>query len=139
MYQYGFEMPPGVTRVVQLTGPNAFIEPQIATSWTVGFDYTPASISGLDLRVTYAYLDFENYISTADQFGQFGLLVENYEMLPEIFQVLDDGSMLFDARNLNFAGRTSETIDISTRYSFDTAYGGWQVGLMSLPRTLSEL
>ena len=52
-------LPPGVQQVIQVAGANANLEPQEATTFTLGFDYAPSFIDGARISATYAETDFE--------------------------------------------------------------------------------
>ncbi len=49
---------------ILLTGGNENLEAEEATSWSVGFHWTPAHVGGLSLDVSYFSIDFENRIET---------------------------------------------------------------------------
>ncbi|WP_332768898.1 TonB-dependent receptor [Phenylobacterium sp.] len=52
----------GRVLALNLTGGNRDLEPETATSWTVGLDYSPAALPGLKLGATLFDTDFENQI-----------------------------------------------------------------------------
>lgn len=47
---------------INLSGGNADLDPETATSWTVGFDWRPARIEGLAISATFFDTAFENQI-----------------------------------------------------------------------------
>ncbi|MCX7586321.1 TonB-dependent receptor [Phenylobacterium sp. 58.2.17] len=47
---------------INLSGGNADLDPETATSWTVGFDWRPGRIAGLELSATFFDTAFENQI-----------------------------------------------------------------------------
>lgn len=132
----GGVLPPGVTSIVSLSGPNANLKPQEATTKTFGFDYNPHQFSGLTLSATYNDTFFDNYIgdplaglSYAEIFGAFD------KMPAQTFVMGDNGVMLWDARQVNFLGRRSRTVDASVNYMFDNDWGDWTLALNAV-RTL---
>lgn len=128
----GLTLPEGFTEVYELRGGNLFLEPQEAQTLTFGFDFLPKSIPGLDLRATYTKTEYDNFI------GNFSTVVSNpaarteaLRMLediasfPEVFIPGENGVLIFDGREKNFADRTSETIDLQANYELDTGLGSW--------------
>lgn len=47
---------------INLTGGNPDLEPETATSWTVGFDWSPRQVEGLKLSASFFDIDFKNQI-----------------------------------------------------------------------------
>lgn len=56
------ESPSGATAALLLFGTRSDLKPEKATTWTVGFDFTPESLPGATLSVTYYSIDFEDRI-----------------------------------------------------------------------------
>ena len=56
-----FALPAGQT-VLYRTGGNPDLEPERATSWTLGVDYAPPAISGLRLSATYFNIDYRDRV-----------------------------------------------------------------------------
>jgi iron complex outermembrane receptor protein len=52
----------GQSNVVAVSGSNADLTPEKAESWSVGFDWRPDSIPGLQLGVTYYDINYSNQI-----------------------------------------------------------------------------
>ncbi len=132
----GGTIPDGVSHVLSLTGPNAGLKPQLATVKTFGFDYSPASAQGLTVSMTYNDTNFDNFIgdplaglSYAEIFADIS------KMPPELFTMGENGVLLWDAREVNFLGRRSRTLDSTIDYNFDTRLGEWSVRLNAV-RTL---
>ena len=55
----------GTTLIVGPFGGNPDLDVQTAKSWTMGIDYSPTSIPGLDAKVTYYDVEFDDRIATA--------------------------------------------------------------------------
>lgn len=53
-----------VIQGVALSGGNLALEPEEATTWSVGFDYTPSAIPGLALNLSYFNVEYESQIET---------------------------------------------------------------------------
>lgn len=133
----GGQLPPGVSHIIQLTGPNPNLKPQTATTRTLGFDYNPGFINGLTLSVTYNDTRFDNYIgdplaglSYADIFADIS------KMPQEVFKLGDNDVLLWDARQINFLGRRSRTVDVNVDYGFDNVWGDWRLRVNAV-RTLA--
>ena len=47
---------------ISLSGGNADLEPETATSWTLGFDWSPAQVEGLKLSASFFDIRFEDQI-----------------------------------------------------------------------------
>ncbi len=60
--------PTGTTLAVFVSGNNADLEPETATTWTVGLDIEPKSLPNFDLSLTYFSIDYDDRIASADAF-----------------------------------------------------------------------
>lgn len=56
--------PSGVTRTLWVRGGNDQLGPEKATIWSLGFDYAPSFVNGLDFSFTYFNVDYTNRIET---------------------------------------------------------------------------
>ncbi|MXP26711.1 TonB-dependent receptor [Altererythrobacter indicus] len=54
----------GTTRVLFLRGGKAGLQPEKATTWSVGMDYKPVFANGLSLSATYYNVDYTNRLAT---------------------------------------------------------------------------
>lgn len=132
----GVDLPDGVDYVIALRGPNNNLKPQIATVKTVGFDLTPKGLPGLSLSATYNDTNFENYIGDPLSGLSLAQVFADLSQFPEgTFTVGDNGVMLWDAREINFLGRRSRSIDTTASYFHDTAFGNFRFEL-NATRTL---
>ena len=132
-------LPPGVQYVARISGANANLEPQEAETFTVGFDYAPAFVEGLNLSATYSETDFEGYIATLFVPGGPGTVLRGLaadfdSFVGTAFHVSND-VLVFDGRQQNLASRLSRTVDISAGYEMETDFGDWQFQLNAV-RTL---
>ncbi len=137
---YGLALPPGVTGVFHLQGTNRSLQAQTARTFTMGFDYLPRAIRGLDLRITYSKTAYDNYIGTPPTYTTEGraslaIMLADIASFPEFFIPGTNGVLVYDGREQNFADRTSETVDLQVDYGLDTDIGLWRLAL-NLQKTL---
>lgn len=124
----GGTLPPGVSHVINLSGPNPNLKPQVATVKTFGFDYTPRFADGLMVSATYNDTDFKNYIGAPLAGLSYAQIFSNIaQMPPGTFTMGQNGVLLWDNRNINFLGRRSRSIDTTVSYYFDNALGSWRL------------
>ncbi|WP_083468490.1 TonB-dependent receptor [Stenotrophomonas pictorum] len=124
----GVPLPEGVSQVVALTGPNVNLKPQVATTSTYGFDWTPDFASGLQLSATYNQTKFDNYIGDPLSGLTLSQVFSNLENMPEgMFTTGENGVLLWDNRAVNFLGRRSRSIDTAASYYFGNDWGDWRV------------
>jgi outer membrane receptor protein involved in Fe transport len=132
----GVNLPTGVDHVIALRGPNNNLKPQVATVKTAGFDFTPKSLPGLSLSMTYNDTNFENYIGDPLSGMTLAQVFANLNQFPQgTFTTGANGVMLWDAREINFLGRRSRSLDTSASYFHNTALGNFRVEL-NATRTL---
>jgi iron complex outermembrane receptor protein len=132
----------GSTGVLLLGGSNRFLEPEQATTWTAGFDYSPSWLSGLELSATYFDIDFVDRIGNAGSVlaalanpaGFEGVFIRN----PTADQIaaylgfanqvvgampVDGIEVIWDGRLVNLATQHTRGIDFNAAYTHDTALG----------------
>lgn len=132
----GGMLPPGVNEIISLNGPNPNLKPQVATTRTLGFDYTPGFAPGLSIAATYNDTSFENFIGDPLSGLDYGQIFSDISKMPKgTFTLGQNGVLLWDARQVNFLGRRSRTIDANVTYGFDTPVGAWNINLDAV-RTL---
>lgn len=56
--------PAGRSPALVASGANPNLEPETADTWTVGFEFSPASVQGLRFASTYFQIDYEDRIQT---------------------------------------------------------------------------
>lgn len=132
----GLTLPEGFTDVYQLERGNLFLKAQEAETFTLGLDYLPNAFPGLDIRVTYTNTEYDNFIGTFSRIAQdpaaraqMATMLEDVGSFPEIFIPAENGVLIFDGREKNFADRTSETVDLQAHYELDTLLGSWSFRL----------
>lgn len=132
----GGQLPEGYNTVVKLRGPNPNLKPQIATVKTIGFDYTPPFANGLTVSATYNDTDFDNYIGAPLAGLTYAQIFADIDKLPPgTFVKGDNGVLLWDARDVNFLGRHSRSVDTQVDWYFGNRFGDWNVQLNAV-RTL---
>ena len=104
-------------------GPNPDLQPEYADNINLGFDWTPLAVSGLQIKLNYAEVDFQDRIAGSFELRNL-LPVEVYGNLPEFFQRADDGTLI-EARStsVNLTRRVSQTLDLNVLKVFQTQYG----------------
>lgn len=136
---------PAIPRFVNsAAGGNADLKPQVSTTTTVGFDYASQLIEGLTVSLTWNETEFENVISSLSAAYGFpdarpALLVG--ASFPGAV-VRDANGLLIQYspfRPINLASRTSESLDFSVQYGFDTAPGRFELGVQGTRQLGLEL
>lgn len=135
--------PTGSSVTLFAVGNNANLEPETATTWTVGFDWFTEPDSGLRLKGTFFDIEFEDKIERPPAFfdaladPRWAPLVERnptqdlllfYESLPfSLNFTLDsdftDASVFVDDRLRNMARIETTGVDLSLSYLINTATG----------------
>ncbi|TAM05939.1 MAG: hypothetical protein EPN67_05965 [Pusillimonas sp.] len=124
----GGTLPPGVTHVINLSGPNPNLKPQVATVKTFGFDYMPKFAEGLMVSATYNDTNFSNYIGAPLAGLSYAQIFSNLgQMPPGTFTQGKNGVLLWDNRNINFLGRRSRSVDTAISYYFENTLGSWRL------------
>ena len=114
-------------------GGNPDLQPQTSDTTTVGFEFTPASISGLYLSATYSKTEFEGLIgSLSSAFGWPPVYAfENWQQFPDQIRRDANGVLTYlSLQSINLSARTSEALDFDVRYAFDTPRGEFGVGVL---------
>ena len=114
-------------------GGNPDLQPQTSDTTTVGFEFTPAAMSGLYLSATYSKTEFEGLIGSLN--GAFGwppvYALENWEQFPDHIKRDANGVLTYlSFQSINLSSRTSEAVDLDVRYAFDTPRGEFEVGIL---------
>lgn len=117
--------PGGPQMVFPLTifgGGNPDLRPEITDTLTVGFDWRPTSIPGLEISVTYNKFDQTDRITSLNTFG--GTPLEVVLANPD-FAVRDESGVitLLNSKPINVASRLSRSVDFDVSYEFETDLG----------------
>jgi len=134
----------GRSDVLEISGGNPALLPETSKSITAGFDYKPASASGLAVSMTYFYVLFKNRIQTPNLTPQALLsrpLLSPFIVLnPSLADIQTyfnspgfQGDMaglgpsgvvaIVDSQLANIASTVESGLNFSARYSLPTAYG----------------
>jgi len=144
--------PAGITNTIAIFGGNRELEPEKAKTFSAGIDYSPPSMSALDLSVTYFAVNFRDRIGDppSDLFFAFGFnaedllgpfltrnvdqaLVQDIASRPgfdNFFGILlEEITAIGDFRTTNLARTRVKGIDASISYGFETGIGRMDLGL----------
>ena len=142
--------PAGVVPGIIFLGRNADLEPETATTWTAGLDWTPIAVPGFSATVTYFTIQFDNRIAapraaldgftdprfapliTRDPSPEFIALLTSVEDFRNLSSFdPSETELVFDRRLNNLASVQTSGLDISLSYGLDTDMGTWTVSLES--------
>ncbi|MYD95793.1 MAG: TonB-dependent receptor plug domain-containing protein [Gammaproteobacteria bacterium] len=114
--------PPWVS-AIQTFGPNTELSPESSVNWTVGVEWLPEAVEGLQVKAAWSRIDLEDRIASSSQLS--GLLpVEVYGNLPQFFVRDEMGNLLESiTRPVNIARRADERLDLEVSYRFQTDFG----------------
>lgn len=135
------------SNIMFVSGTNENLSPETATTWTVGFDYSPPKVSGLRFSGTYFDVDYTNRINGINLFevinnqDQFPTLITRdpdpetvrqlFENSPRTANALgigfDEVEVIFNTRRTNLATVKVSGLDLSGSYTFDTGIGEWSL------------
>ena len=135
----------GQTRTLLVrAGPTDYLEPETATIFSAGLDFTPASIDGLSISLTYFDIDYKdriedpgnntNALLIEDQLSEVIIrnpsieLVNSYLILPEYTGAPENPAnvlAIVDGRFQNIGRVKTSGIETQTRYRWDR----WRVGV----------
>jgi outer membrane receptor protein involved in Fe transport len=147
---------PFTTLVLQ--GANEDLRPEEATTWTAGVQWTPKTIKGLSLDMTYFDVDFEDridtpFLSLTDGYlPRFASLLNTMPTDEQIAAVANDPrytestfagttptadilsgvapvAAIMDRRISNLSRSVVTGVDLKVSYAFDTVAGEFQAGL----------
>lgn len=129
-------------------GNNAGLQPETATTWTAGLDYSPDALPGLDFSVTYFDITYDNRITDPGG-GLDGFTDPKFAPLvtrnpnPALVALLaatpnfrnfspfdpEDTEILFDRRLRNLSAVDTNGLDVTLSYAFDTDIGSWSADI----------
>ncbi len=128
-------------QVNNFLGGNPGLEPEEADTWTVGFDWTPAFLEGLQVSVDYYDIEIDdaiveiseqNIVNGCYQTEQDanGFFCSRIIRDPVTGNLLGNPTNGIDISRVNAATETAEGIDFVIRYAFDMAgMGSLDVGI----------
>lgn len=130
-------------RGINQQGPRPGLQPETATTWTVGLDWEPEMLPGLRASLTYYDVDYVDRLASLSA----ATLLENEALFPALVirnpsvqQVLElmnnpyyasppeppeNIDIIVDSRRNNLGGTKQNGLDVSLSYAWDTDLGGW--------------
>ena len=103
-------------------GGNPDLKPETADTLNVGAEYTPSSLPGLSLKVTWSATDFKDRIN---QFSAFEIDPDN---LPSnTFYIPEEDLYIQERRWFNVSKVDREGVDLEVFYSRETAAGDFRI------------
>jgi len=139
--------PTGFRRVIFLRGGNEQLQPETATTWSVGADFEPAWLDGLRLSFTYYNVDYSNRIATpgnnplALTLPELAGLVTLNPSAAEVTAIYNAPGFagvpedpatieaIVDGRKLNLGTVRTDGLEFIGDYSADTSWGSWRAGV----------
>lgn len=114
--------PPWVPGIISF-GPNPDLLPESSTNWTVGLEWTPRAVEGLQVKTAWSRIDLEDRVASGSELS--GLLpAEVYGNLPEFFVRDANGNLIESiSRSVNIARRSDERLDLEVSYALGTSFG----------------
>jgi outer membrane receptor protein involved in Fe transport len=145
--------PTGRSLVLVLQGTNPGLQPETATTWTVGLDWVPEAIDGLTASVTYYTIDYRDQIALPADASIFDILVNERQWSgviardptrdqvlaicnrPDYFQPRTDcinssPAAIVDIRLANLGVTQTQGVDLDLRQVIDGSFGRLAVGLL---------
>jgi len=146
----------GVTRGIYHNGGRASLQPEEATTWSVGLDWEPmGALQGLTASLTYYDVDYTDRIdvvlntaltnasvygpfvirrppaSDATATAAFNALVQSFLSNPDLqspAEPVTNINAIVDGRRANLGSMKQQGIDLNLGYRFYTPFGDWRVG-----------
>ena len=115
--------PPFYVNAIRTTGSNPDLKPQLSVNTTVGLEWSPAVMEGLEVRVDYSEIDYENLIAHSYALARL-LPLEVYGNLPQFYRREPDGTLIEAiTTSINISRRLNRTVDLHVAYSLPTGWG----------------
>lgn len=112
-----------------ISGSNPDLKPEVSTTLTAGFDWTPSQVEDLGVEVYYSEVDIRDRIAGNFELQRL-LPAEVYGNLPQFFVRAEDGTLLTAiSTSVNISRRASKALDLKVRKTIPTARGEWFVEL----------
>jgi iron complex outermembrane receptor protein len=132
---------------IGIAGGNPDLQPEEATTWSAGFDFTPDFLAGLRVSMTYFDIDYTNQIIGLR--GTAGLLTNaiysSYRILDPTAQQVNDllasglpintpinaslVTYIQDGRRQNLGSLQTSGVDFDVSYRWETGVGDFNVGV----------
>ena len=116
---------PVPARVVAHSNPN--LKPEVSTTFTAGFEWTPSQIDDFGVELYYSDVDIRNRIAGNAVFSQI-LPPKVYGSLPQFFERAEDGTLLTAITTFeNISRRVSQALDLTVYKTFPSTLGEFLV------------
>jgi iron complex outermembrane receptor protein len=133
--------------VLFIRGGNPDLEPEEATTWSMGADWLPDSLPGLSLSVTYYNVDYTDRIAApgndllALQKPELAPIVTYEPPLDLVNQILagglfsappaspEDVEAIVDGRKVNLGANETDGLEFIGSYEGFASWGSWRVGM----------
>ena len=128
-------------------GGNPNLAPEEATTWSIGADFEPVSVPGLNLSVTYYNVDYTNRIATpgnnllALQLPELAPIVNLNPTDAELNAIIAQGlfsrppspielqtTVIVDGRKVNLGANKTDGLEFIGSYEGDASWGSWRLG-----------
>lgn len=143
--------PGGAVNVLALAGGNPDLSEETATVWSAGFDFSPVTLAGFGMSLTYFNIAYRNKIASPSTLEEVLANPEQYsgsiitDPTPEQIDAVcsradflgDPASctlpigFIVDARYQNLAVTKVAGLDFDLHYARESAYGRWGLGVTS--------
>jgi iron complex outermembrane receptor protein len=136
---------PGIRQGVALSGGNADLKPEEATTWTVGVEYAPAALPGARFTATYFDIEYEgqiasylsnlNILSLESEFAGTGIITRGADAATRVADLLASGivyatppagspiTLFVDGRTFNLGRSLMRGFDFEASYVWDIGAG----------------
>jgi iron complex outermembrane recepter protein len=142
---------PGPTLVI--AGGQPGLAPEKADTWSLGFDFNPTALDGLNLSATLYNIDFKDVLSIPspaiglftnpalaqyytyrptqaqiDEVLALGLRIDG-SLTPPLRQALSAGGIILDLRRRNLSRQEAQGVDLNVNYRWNTSAGIFFAGI----------
>lgn len=133
--------------VLFLRGGNPDLSPEEATTWSLGVDWEPDSVPGLELSTTYYSVEYSNRIATpgnnmlALQVAELAPIVTYNPSLDLVNEIIagglfsappaspEDVEAIVDGRKVNLGENNTDGIEFIVNYDRYESWGSWRAGM----------
>jgi len=139
---------PGTSVTSIILGGNSDLRPETATTYSLGGDFHPQAVRGLDVTLDYYHIDYRNIIDTPAAFNPAAGFDPAYASFvirnPTVAQVLavygrplagPQGfppflvNLIVNGTRQNVGEAITNGFDLGVKYQWDTGFGKWNTGL----------
>lgn len=108
-----------------VSGSNPDLQPELSTTLTAGFDWTPSFVEDLSVEVYYSDVNIRDRIANNFELARL-LPSEVYGSLTQFFERAEDGTLLRAiSTSVNISQRTNKSLDFKIGKTFPTNSGEW--------------